>query len=167
MQLQAISLFSGIEGFGLALHWLGIKTIVHVEKEKFAASVLKKRFPDAELFDDIKNFDAKKYKGKCQIITAGFPCQPHSVAGHRLGEDDPRFLWAETLESVRQIRPRLFIAENVFGIKSMANGTTFEKICADLEETGYTVCPFVLPTIGIGGWHIRRRFFFIAYIAGE
>lgn len=96
---------------------------------EYCQTVLKYHFPEAEQHGDITKSDFTKYAQKVDIITAGFPCQPFSSAGKRLGSQDDRYLWPETLRVVKQAKPRFCVFENVFGLTS-----ALESACeSDLE----------------------------------
>lgn len=185
------SLFSGIGGFDLAALWLGWENIFNVEIDPFCRHVLKYHFPLSVQFDDIKKFDAKKYYGTVDIISGGFPCQPFSLAGQRLGKDDDRYLWPEMLRVIDEIRPAWVVGENVAGILSMVqpglpidlaiqthlskedqeiiteHEFIIESIYKDIEGIGYSVQPFLIPACSIGAPHRRNRVWFIANSYGS
>lgn len=168
--MNQIELFAGIGGFGLAGRWAGIETICQVEIDPFCQKVLQKNFPNAQRHADIKNFDGTKYFGAVDIISGGFPCQPYSTAGKRLGKEDERHLWPEMLRVIREARPRWVVGENVGGLISWSGGLVFEEVCADLEAIGYEVQPFVLPACSVDAPHRRDRIWFVAntnYNAGQ
>lgn len=168
--MNQIELFAGIGGFGLAGRWAGIETICQVEIDPFCQKVLQKNFPNAQRHADIKNFDGTKYFGAVDIISGGFPCQPYSTAGKRLGKEDERHLWPEMLRVIREARPRWVVGENVGGLISWSGGLVFEEVCADLEAIGYEVQPFVLPACSVDAPHRRDRIWFVAnttYSAGQ
>ena len=87
------SLFSGIGGFDLAAQWMGWENVFHCEMNPFGQKVLAHHFPNSTLHEDVKTFPASDYVGRIDILTGGFPCQPYSTAGKRLGKDDDRHLW--------------------------------------------------------------------------
>lgn len=165
--MNQIELFAGIGGFGLAGRWAGIETICQVEIDPFCQKVLQKNFPNAERHADIKNFDGTKYFGTVDIISGGFPCQPFSSAGKRLGEKDERHLWPEMLRVIREVYPRWIVGENVSALINHEKGMVFEQICADLEDNEYQVQPFVLPACGVNAPHRRDRVWFVAYSNGS
>ena len=103
--MKQLELFAGIGGFGLAGHWAGIETVAQVEIDDFCQKILQKNFPNAAKYRDIKEFDGSKYRGTIDIVSGGFPCQPYSTAGKRLGKDDERHLWPEMLRVIREIAP--------------------------------------------------------------
>lgn len=83
------SLFSGIGGFDLAAREVGWNNVFQCEIDPFCQSVLKYYFPKTVLYEDIKRTDFTSWKGKIDVLTGGFPCQPFSVAGQRKGASDP------------------------------------------------------------------------------
>jgi len=156
------SLFSGIGGFDLAAEWMGWENKFHCEWNPFGQRVLKYYWPDAESFHDITKTDFTKYANKIDILTGGFPCQPYSTAGKRLGKDDDRHLFPEMLRAIREIAPRYVVGENVRGLLSWNGGMVFDEVQADLEACGYEVLPFVLPACAVNAPHRRDRVWFIA-----
>ena len=157
------SLFSGIGGFDLAAEWMGWTNIFNCEWEDFPRQVLKHHFPHAQQYRDIREFDATAYAGRVDIVSGGFPCQPYSTAGKRKGKDDERHLWPEMLRVIRECTPRYVVGENVRGLVNWSGGVVFEEVCANLEDAGYAVQPFVLPAAGVGAPHRRDRVWFVAY----
>jgi DNA (cytosine-5)-methyltransferase 1 len=161
------SLFSGIGGFDLAAEWMGWTNVFHCELNPFCQRILKYYYPQALSYEDIKKTDFSRHKGQIDILTGGFPCQPYSVAGKRLGKEDERHLWPDMLRAVRQIRPTWVVGENVLGIVSWDGGMVFEEVQLDLEAQGYEVQPFVLPAAGVNAPHRRDRVWFVAYSNGN
>jgi DNA (cytosine-5)-methyltransferase 1 len=157
------SLFSGIGGFDLAAEWMGWENVFHCEWNEFGQKILKHHFPQADSYSDITKTDFKKYEGTIDIISGGFPCQPFSLAGKRKGTEDERYLWHEMLRAIQEIKPKLVIAENVYGIVNIDGGMVFEQVCLDLENEGYEVQPFVIPACAKDAPHRRDRVWFIAY----
>ncbi len=159
------SLFSGIGGFDLAADWAGWTNLFNCEIDPFCRRVLKYHFPNAEQYTDIRTTDFTIWRDRIDVLTGGFPCQPFSVAGKRLGTDDHRHLWPEMLRAIREIRPRWIVGENVRGILSWNGGLVFEQVCADLEAAGYEVQPLILPACSVGAPHRRDRVWFVAHRA--
>jgi DNA (cytosine-5)-methyltransferase 1 len=157
------SLFSGIGGFDLAARWVGWENIFQVEIDRYCRRVLKKNFPDAERYRDIKQFDGTEYRGKVDILSGGFPCQPFSSAGKRKGTADDRNLWPEYLRIIREIQPTYVVGENVFGLITMENGQVFDGILSDLENEGYQVESYLIPACGVEAWHRRERVWIVGY----
>ena len=127
--VRHLDLFSGIGGFALAARWVGIETVQFVEIEPYAQKVLTKNFPDIPIHDNIKTFDATKFRG-IDIITGGYPCQPFSQAGKRRGSEDDRHLWPEMFRVIREARPDRALAVTVAGHVSMC----LDEVRAELES---------------------------------
>ncbi|MBK1439864.1 DNA cytosine methyltransferase [Parapedobacter sp. ISTM3] len=160
------SLFSGIGGFDLAASWCGWDNVFHCETNVFCRKVLNHHFPNSRAYENIKDADFGRYRGGIDVLSGGFPCQPFSVAGKRLGTADDRHLWPFMLGAIRQIRPRWIVGENVRGLISWNGGMVFEEVCTELEAAGYEVLPLVLPAAGVDAPHRRERVWVVAH-AGE
>ena len=156
------SLFSGIGGFDLAAQWMGWGNVFHCEIAEFPRKVLHHYWPNAISYENIKETDFTQWRGKVDVISGGFPCQPYSLAGKRLGKEDDRHLWPEMLRCIREIKPRWVVGENVFGIVNWNGGLVFDEVQADLEAEGYEVQAFVLPAAGVNAPHRRDRVWFVA-----
>jgi DNA (cytosine-5)-methyltransferase 1 len=141
---------------------MGWQNVFHCEKDRFCQSILQHYWPEVDSIDDIKIFDAKKYKGKIDIITGGFPCQPFSLAGKRQGTADNRYLWPDMLRIIREVRPSWVVGENVYGLINWSEGLVFEQVQSDLEAEGYKVAAYVLPAAGINAPHQRYRVWIVA-----
>lgn len=186
------SLFSGIGGFDLAAEWCGWENSFHCEINPIPARVLNYYWPNAKSYDDITKTDFSIWRGRVDILTGGFPCQPFSTAGKRGGVDDHRYLWPEYLRAIREIKPVAVVGENVSGLLSMEQREMFARvdsrrivrfenyddyeavytrqstllvndICEDLEKEGYDVQTFIIPAAGVGAPHQRDRIWFVAY----
>ena len=181
------SLFSGIGGAEVAASKMGWQNLFHCEIQEFPRKVLDYWFPNSESYEDITKTDFRKWKGKIDVLTGGFPCQPFSLAGRRKGKDDYRYLWPQMLRAIREIQPTWVIAENVIGIKTMVepgqeikmgrtdylfeenylyrkeSRFTLEKICQDLEAAGYSVQPINIPACSVGAPHRRERIWIVAH----
>jgi DNA (cytosine-5)-methyltransferase 1 len=163
--MNHIGLFEGIGGFSAAAEMMGWTTIAWCEWNEFCQNQLKNHYPNAKGHGDIRTTDFTIYRGKCDVLTGGFPCQPYSVAGQRKGKEDDRHLWPEMLRAIREIAPRYVVGENVRGLLSWNGGMVFDEVQADLEACGYEVLPFVLPACGVNAPHRRDRVWFVAYRA--
>jgi DNA (cytosine-5)-methyltransferase 1 len=161
--MNHIGLFEGIGGFSLAAREVGWQTIAWCEINDFCKTVLSYHFPKAKKHDDIRKTDFTIYRGKCDILTGGFPCQPFSIAGKQLGTEDERHLWPEMLRAIREIQPRWVVGENVGGILNWNGGLVFEQVHIDLENEGYEVQAFVLPAVAVNAPHRRDRVWFVAH----
>ena len=137
------------------------------EWNPFGQKVLRHHFPNAEGHGDITQTDFTIYRGRVDIITGGFPCQPYSTAGKRLGKEDERHLWPEMLRAIREIQPRWVVGENVLGLVNWSGGLVFHEVQADLEAEGYEVFPYVLPACAVNAPHRRDRVWFVAYANGD
>jgi len=157
------SLFSGIGGFDLAAEWMGWENVFHCEWNDFGKKILHYYWPKAIQYDDITKTDFTIHRGQIDILTGGFPCQPYSAAGKRLGKEDERHLWPHMLRAIQEIQPRWVVGENVLGLVNWDDGLVFQEVCADLEAQGYEVQPFVLPAASKGAPHSRQRVWFVAY----
>lgn len=182
------SLFSGIGGPEIAAEMMGWTNLFHCEINHFGRKILDYWFPKSISYEDVKRTDFFGWRGKVNVLTAGFPCQPFSSAGKRKGADDDRYLWPEVVRVVRQVQPDWVVGENVAGILTMvqpgsetnmeSEGTLFgkgdgerisirqqyvtETVCSDLEREGYSVQPVLVPACAVGAPHRRDRVFFIA-----
>jgi len=156
------SLFSGIGGFDLAAEWIGWTNAFHCEWEEFPRKILQYHFPKSKSYGDINETDFTIWNGKIDILTGGFPCQPYSAAGKRLGKEDERHLWPQMLRAIREIEPRWIIGENVYGLVSWNDGMVFEEVQVDLENEGYEVQPYILPAAAVNAPHRRDRVWFVA-----
>lgn len=161
--MKHIGLFEGIGGFSLAAHWMGWETIAWCEWNEFGQKVLKHHFPKAQPHGDITKTDFTIYRGQCDIVTGGFPCQPYSLAGKRKGKEDDRHLWPEMLRAITEIQPTWVVGENVFGLVNWDGGLVFHEVQTDLEAAGYEVFPYVLPAVSVNAPHRRDRIWFVAY----
>jgi DNA (cytosine-5)-methyltransferase 1 len=157
------SLFSGIGGFDLAAEWCGWENVFHCEWNTFGQKVLKHHFPNSISYNDITKTDFTIHRGTIDIISGGFPCQPYSSAGKRLGKEDERHLWPEMLRAIREIQPSWVVGENVRGLTNWNGGLVFDEVQTELEAEGYEVLPFLLPAAALNAPHRRDRIWFIAY----
>ncbi len=157
------SLFSGIGGFDLAAEWNGWNNVFNCEWEEFPRKVLKHHFPNAKQYEDIKDFNANEYRGRIDVLSGGFPCQPFSTAGLRKGTEDDRHLWPEMLRIIGECQPRWVVGENVRGLVSWSEGLVFETCYSDLENLGYSVQSFIIPACAAGNApHRRDRVWIVA-----
>ena len=150
----------------MAARWMGWDNVFHVEWNPWCRKVLEYHFPESQSFTDVKQFDGTAWRGRVDIISGGFPCQPYSSAGKRLGKDDERHLWPEMLRIIREAAPTYVVGENVRGLTNWNGGVVFEEVCADLEAEGYEVWTGILPAAGVGAPHRRDRVWFVAHAHG-
>ena len=181
------SLFSGIGAAELAAAWMGWKNLFHCEVDWFCNKILDYWFNDSIAYGDIRKTDFTPWRGKVDVLTGGFPCQPFSVAGSRKGAEDDRYLFPEMLRAVSEIRPSWVVGENVSGIITMVQPGSEAKVAAEadmfgknivyrkkeryvlfdiissLEGLGYEVQPFVIPACAVGAPHRRDRIWIVAH----
>ena len=182
------SVFSGIGGPEVAATMLGWENLFHCEINPFGRAVLDYWYPNAKSYEDITTTDFSEWRGKVDVLTGGFPCQPFSYAGQRRGAQDDRYLWPYMFRCIDAVRPRWVVAENVAGILTMVeqgevSGVetqgalfdegdavrryrlretfTLQRICDDLEGHGYAVQPVLIPACAVGAPHRRDRVFIV------
>jgi DNA (cytosine-5)-methyltransferase 1 len=149
-----LDLFSGIGGFALAAASAGFKTIGFSEIEPYACKILKHHWPDVPNHGDIRNLRGIR----ADLITGGFPCQPFSSSGRKLGKGDDRFLWPEMRRVISESKPAWVLCENVALFASMALG----QVLSDLENMGYQTATFCIPACGVNAPHKRDRIYIVA-----
>ncbi len=187
--MQIGSLFSGIGGFDLAAQWMGWETRWYSEIDPYACRVMAKHFPRAYNVGDISTWepmadargarqgllqdegcvstsevgqtsDAESRSGdSVDLICGGFPCQPVSVAGKQLAQDDPRWLWPHFARIIRILRPRYIVVENVPGLLVRGMG----DVLGDLSEIGYDAEWETISAAAVGAPHKRDRIWIVAY----
>jgi DNA (cytosine-5)-methyltransferase 1 len=184
--LTHLSLFSGIGGIDLAAEWAGFKTVAFCDNDKYCQRVLKKHWPDVPIIEDVKDVTREKIMAYAEnwrrqwdsealrpigvresepiaLISGGFPCQPHSVAGSRKGSGDERNLWPEFRRIISEIRPRWVLGENVPGIFTSDSRRFFGGILADLAALGYAVGWQTYGAVDVGALHRRNRVFIVGH----
>lgn len=157
------ALFNGIGGFQLAAEWMGYENVMSCEIVKVLNQVTNFYYPNCFQHEDIKTTDFTIWRGKIDILTGGFPCQPYSSSGKRLGKEDERHLWPEMLRAIGEISPRIIVGENVYGLVNWNGGLVFDEVQVDLEAKGYQVAPIILPACAVNAPHRRDRVWFVAY----
>lgn len=160
LAIRVLSLCSGIGGLELAVSAvLGGELVAYSEIEKDAITVIEHHWPGTPNLGDIKQIEWFGLEDHgIHMITAGYPCQPFSLAGKREGEDDPRHLWPHIFDGIRILRPRLVLLENVGGHRSKGLG----EVVKDLAQEGYSVCWTTLRAADVGAPHSRERVFILA-----
>jgi DNA-cytosine methyltransferase len=149
-------LFSGIGGFSLAAEWMGWETAFFSEIDPYASAVLKTHWPDVPNLGDITRIDWSTAP-RVDVLTGGFPCQPHSLAGKRAASADPRDLWSECVRSLRSLRPDFAVFENVTGLFTSDGGRFFNRVLSDLAALRYDAEWRVLSAADVGAAHRRER----------
>ena len=165
MDTRTLSICSGYGGIELGLKAVIPRTrvVCYVENEVTQSSILGARIrdgilDDAPIWTDLRTFDAKPWRGKVDIVTGGFPCQPHSIAGRKRGADDPRELSGDVLRIADELgRPTLFL-ENVPHIKRFY----WDEIRPKLRAMGYRTEEVLVTARETGAPHKRQRLFILA-----
>ncbi len=164
--LTHFSLFSGIGGLDLAAEWAGFKTVGQCEWADYPTKVLEKHWPDVPRWRDIRSVTAESIRDRgiesITVLSGGFPCQPHSLAGERLASADERDLWPEYRRIVCETKPKWVLGENVYGLLSSEDGRFFGGVLRDLAGLGYSVGWCSFPAYTIGAQFSRTRVFIIA-----
>lgn len=152
------SLCSGVGGLDLGLeHGLRARTVWQVEASDYCRRVLARHWPDAERFEDVRSVGASTLVS-VDVVCGGFPCQPASVAGKRLAQKDPRWLWPEVARIVSELRPAVCVFENVLGLRTAG----LRDVLADLAALGFDAEWATGSAAELGGSHWRRRIFIVA-----
>ncbi|RLA08943.1 MAG: DNA (cytosine-5-)-methyltransferase [Gammaproteobacteria bacterium] len=160
---NSIELFAGAGGLAIGLEKAGFSAVALNEIDKNACNTLRKNRPYWNVLEkDIKNIDFTVYKN-IDFLSGGFPCQAFSYAGHKLGFADTRgTLFFEFARAVKEIQPKIFLAENVRGLMTHDNGKTLSIIKNTIQELGYTLIePKILKAIFYQVPQKRERLFLI------
>ena len=154
---KVLELFAGGGGLALGLEQSGFKTAALIEIDKYACDTLLYNRPQCNVInEDVRNIDFSKFK--VDVVTGGFPCQSFSYAGKKLGFEDTRgTLFFEFARAVKEIQPKVFLAENVRGMISHDNGQTLKIIIQILSDLGYTVQYRLMNAVNYGVPQKRER----------
>ena len=166
--MKFVSLFAGVGGFDLGFERAGWECVGQVEIDKHARSVLDKHWPDVVKHDDVVT--AREWADECglvgevDVVCGGFPCQPFSVAGKRLGRDDLRGnLFWNALEFTLHVEAHTLVLENVPGLLTADQGRTFGEIISDLAQAGFAHVEWrVVDSQFFGVAQRRKRVFIVA-----
>ena len=174
MALHSIELCAGVgmlgEGFRAACEFHGIehRTVLYVEREAPAAAQLvclmeAAALDPAPIWSDVATFDGRPWRGVLDLITAGIPCQPYSVAGARRAGDDPRDLVGHLARIVGEARPALVLVENVPDFVSLGG---LRRLGEALAGVGYRLAdPVLCAASDAGAPHRRQRVFCLFALA--
>jgi len=157
--VNELALFAGAGGGILASHLAGWRTVCAVEFNTYCARRLMQRqneghLPPFPIWDDVRTFDGHQWRGVVDVVSGGFPCQAYSTAAR--GRNNADDLWPEMRRIVADVAPRYVFAENV--IPEAINGAA-----EDLEQMGYETRAITLGADDMGGDHIRKRSWLLAY----
>lgn len=167
---NVLSLCTGAGGLDLGLK-LAVPTsrvVCCVEHEAYGCEVLAARMEEealaaAPIWSDLRTFDGLPWRGAVDCVIGGFPCQPFSVAGRKLGEDDPRHLWPHIARVLREVEPTFAFFENVSNILNLG----YRDVRRDMEEMGFRVTEGLFTAEEVGAPHRRERLFILAYHDGR
>ena len=165
-----VSLCAGYGGIDLGLGRAipDLRTIAFSEIEAFACSNLVSKMEAglldaAPIWTNLKTFPWSEFRDRVDILSGGYPCQPFSAAGKRLGRDDPRHLWPWIADGIRAMRPRICFFENVEGHISLG----LREVISELEGIGYKTTWGIFSAREVGAPHQRKRVFILAYLCSE
>ena len=161
----SVELFAGAGGLALGLHLAGFRHVLLNEMDAMACQTLRKNHPEWNVLEgDIHQVDFTPLRDKVDFLSGGFPCQAFSYAGKKGGLNDTRgTLFFELARAVKEIRPKVFMGENVKGLYSHDNGKTIEVIRNAIRELGYTLVePRVLKALMYQVPQKRERLILIA-----
>lgn len=179
-ELTHISLCAGYGGIDLGLKRVfpNMRTVAFSEIEAYAVANLVTKMEAglldvAPIWTDLKTFPFGKFRGKVDILSGGFPCQPFSSAGLRRGDEDPRHLFPYIKQGIKKLRPTFIFLENVEGIINARLGNdewndprgtpVLLHVLRELERLGYKSTAGIFTASEIGAPHQRKRVFIMAY----
>ena len=166
--MRYVSLFAGIEAATQAWHHMGWEPVAFADIDAFPSAVLAHHYPDVPNLGNVEGVDWSEYRGKAEVVVGGSPCQSFSVAGKRLGMDDPRGnLALEFIRAVAEIQPTWFVFENVPGLLSSDEGRDFGIFLGQVAEIGYGFAYRVLDSQYFGVPQRRRRVFVVGHIGND
>ena len=164
IQLKFIDLFAGLGGFHLALHKLGCECVFASELKEDLRKLYGINFPGTNIQGDITKINVHEIPPH-DILCAGFPCQPFSLAGKRLGFNDGDGrgnLFYNICDIIDEHRPRYVLLENVSNLKGHDNGNTWQTIKEELEARDYVVAePAILSPHQFGIPQHRKRIYIV------
>ena len=155
--------YGGIE-LGLKRVIPNLRSVALCEIEAFACANLVAKMEaglmePTPIWTDLKTFPWAEFRDRVDILTGGYPCQPFSAAGKRLGTEDPRHLWPFIADGIRILRPKLCFFENVEGHISLG----LREVVGELENIGYQTAWGIFSASEVGAPHQRKRVFILAY----
>jgi DNA (cytosine-5)-methyltransferase 1 len=163
-ELTTLELCAGAGGQALGFEQAGIEHVGLVEIDEHACATLRSNRPNWDVIEkDIAEFDGSPFKG-VDMISAGLPCPPFSVAGKRLGQSDERNLFPATIRLVDQLRPKAVMIENVRGILEPVFFDYREFIKKELQKLGYESGWKLMNASGFGVSQLRPRAVLVAVL---
>lgn len=162
--MKYLSLFSGIEAATVAWEPLGWDPVAYSEIDPFPSAVLAYRFPEVPNLGDVTQVDWSEYRGAVNLIVGGSPCQSFSMGGRREGLAGESGLMFEYIRAVREVLPRYFIWENVFGALSSEGGEAFRQLLSEMDALGYGLAWRILDAQFFGVPQRRERVFLVGVL---
>lgn len=160
--MRVLGLFSGIGGIELGLQQAGMTIVGLVERDDWCRRVLAHHWPGVPLHDDVVT--APEWwddRGAVDVVAGGFPCQPFSTSGKQKGMQDERWMWPAMADTIRAVRPRYVLVENVAAI--VRDAWAWGTVLADLHALGFDAEWSTLSANQFGAPHIRERVYLVAY----
>ncbi|MGN6386744.1 MAG: DNA cytosine methyltransferase, partial [Verrucomicrobiota bacterium] len=162
MSFTVLELCAGGGGQALGLELAGFESVGAVELEPLACETLRLNRPDWSVIQqDIRSFSGKSFRG-VDLLAAGVPCPPFSIAGKQLGESDERDLFPEALRLIEEVKPRAVMLENVPGFASTKFNEYRRRLGKRLHYLGYEAEFRVLQAAQYGVPQLRPRFILVA-----
>lgn len=160
--MNVLGLCAGIGGLELGLHLAEPRAnpIVFIEQDEFCQSILQRRWPGALIWDNVLTFDGRPWRRCIDVFTAGFPCQPWSLAGLGLGVEDERWIFPQIGELIRQVEPEFVFLENV---PALIAGGGLAIVLGTLADLGYDAVWGVFICEQLGAAHKRQRVFILGH----
>ena len=164
-EMNELALFAGAGGGILGGKLLGWRTVCAVEWEPYPASVLcarqnEKILAPFPIWDDVRTFDGKPWRGIVDVVSGGFPCQDISAAGHGAGISGSRSgLWSEMARIIGEVRPQYAFIEN----SPMLTIRGLETVLCDLAALGFDAKWGVVSAADVGAPHLRERIWIVAH----
>jgi len=162
MAFSSVELCAGGGGQSLGLEQAGFHHEAVVEYESLFCTTLRKNRPHWNVMEmDIRDFSGKHFSG-VDLLAAGVPCPPFSIAGKQLGADDERDMFPAALRLVEEIKPRAVLFENVQGLATAKFADYRNKLQRKLTSLGYQPDWRVLQAADFGVPQLRPRFILVA-----
>lgn len=163
------------EGIRLGCEYLDwpFRCVGYCERDAYAAACLLARMEEKSLESSpvwcgsLEEMDAESMRGCVNLISAGFPCQPHSLAGKRKSTSDERWIWPGIVEVIRKVGPEWVFLENVPGLLSSGDGSGFGEVLRDLAKGGFDAEWCCVSAAQVGASHKRERVFILAHSVGK
>lgn len=165
-----VSLFAGCGGLDIGFSELGYDLVYACDNDPAAMGVYARNIDERayvrDVTDEAFHSDVRSLQ-RCDVVLGGFPCQGFSKAGPKKIDDVRNSLYREMLKTVDELKPKLFLAENVDGISQNFKGAYLQAIIADFREIGYDVEYRLLDSVSFGVPQHRRRIFFVGTRKGH